>query len=175
MAPVASLGFSVPGGRAVTEPRTARTNSPRTVSALAWLSPAEPGLKTHWVMPSRSRRSTKISPPWSRRRKAQPISVTVLPTSPAPSAPQLWVRFQLPRGSVLIAPLSSPPHPDPLPLGGEREPSDLLPLLGEREPSGARARSARPRGHPAAPAAAPRSSPRRSCARNSPALAPAGD
>ena len=47
-------------------------------------SPLAAGSKTHWVRPSRSRRSMKMRPPWSRRRKAQPISVTVRPTSSDP-------------------------------------------------------------------------------------------
>src|SRR5258707_1370854 len=59
-------------------------------------------------MPSRSRRSTKITPPWSRRRWTQPINTTVWPSSAARRAPPVWVRRRSPRksseteGSIIV-------------------------------------------------------------------------
>src|SRR4029453_10444423 len=113
IAPVASFGFSVPAGREATVPRTASTNSERTASAFACTSPAFEGSNRHWVSPSRSRRSMNTAPPWSRRRKAQPISVTCCPTCSPRSAPQLWVRRHPP--NVSVTPSSPPPRPLPPP------------------------------------------------------------
>ncbi len=46
--------------------------------------PAElSGLITSWTTPPSSRRSTKTSPPWSRRASTQPASVSSLPDVPA--------------------------------------------------------------------------------------------
>ena len=56
------------------------TYSPRTWSAAVWAEAETSGRATTWQMPSRSRRSMKITPPRSRRVAAQPISVTVCPT-----------------------------------------------------------------------------------------------
>ena len=47
---------------------------------------ARSGLNTICTRPSRSRRSTKMTPPWSRRRWTQPISVTVCAEIPAVDA-----------------------------------------------------------------------------------------
>ena len=46
------------------------------------------GRKTTWQMPLRSRRSTNIRLPWSRRRDTQPHSTIRLPASAARSRPQ---------------------------------------------------------------------------------------
>ena len=46
----------------------------RMASALRWASALCWGLKTIWVIPARSRRSTKITPPWSLRVSTQPMS-----------------------------------------------------------------------------------------------------
>ena len=87
-APVASFGFSVSGERRATSPTTATTYSPRTRSAAAWASFDTSGRATTWQIPSRSRRSTKTTPPRSRRVAAQPMSVTVCPTCSSRSDPQ---------------------------------------------------------------------------------------
>ena len=70
--------FTVPSGRRRTLPVTCSTNSLRTRSAVAKVS-ARSGSQTTCARPSRSRRSMKITPPWSRRRCAQPQRVTVWP------------------------------------------------------------------------------------------------
>ena len=53
-------------------------NSLRSASAVANVA-ARSGSQTIWTRPSRSRRSMKMTPPWSRRRWTQPVSVTVWP------------------------------------------------------------------------------------------------
>ena len=72
MAPVGSFVFSVPGSRCATVPATVTTNSGRIRLAVAWASGASALSMTTWVIPWRSRRSRKISWPWSRRRWTQP-------------------------------------------------------------------------------------------------------
>src|SRR5471030_2011823 len=52
-----------------------------------------------WLWPVRSRRSMKMTAPWSRRRWHQPIRTTVLPVSEARSSPHIWVRRRSPRKS----------------------------------------------------------------------------
>src|SRR5205085_9018740 len=52
-------------------------------------------------MPSRSRRSMKVSGPKSRRRAHQPISVTRSPTFSLRSAPHECVRSRFPRFSII--------------------------------------------------------------------------
>ena len=69
------------------------THSPRMVDAIAVASGCASGSNTSWVMPSRSRRSMKIRPPWSRRFCTQPKRTTSRPMSLARSSPQRWVRF----------------------------------------------------------------------------------
>ena len=49
--------------------RARRPRTPRPAS----------GWKTSWTIPERSRRSTKISPPWSRRRWTQPATRACVP------------------------------------------------------------------------------------------------
>ena len=69
------------GARATTSPSARSTNSFRTrVRGALAASGARSGLTTSWQTPVSSRRSTKTSPPWSRRRAAQPASVTRSPT-----------------------------------------------------------------------------------------------
>src|SRR5262245_35162206 len=69
-------------------------------------------------MPSRSRKSIKISPPWSRRRCTQPISTTCCKACSRRNSPQRWVRC------------NSPPSPpiarSPLPLSN-RSPGSIMP------------------------------------------------
>ena len=77
ISPETRFGFAPPSGRSRTSPVTRITNSLRSDSAAANVS-ARSGLKTICTRPSRSRRSTKMTPPWSRRRCTQPISVTVV-------------------------------------------------------------------------------------------------
>jgi hypothetical protein len=85
--PLVRLAFSVPAGRGRTLPTALRQNSPRTSSAILNIS-GRSGSQTICTSPSRSRRSMKITPPWSRRRWAQPISVTVWPISASLTRPQ---------------------------------------------------------------------------------------
>ncbi len=86
--PVSRFGFTVSSERAWTAPVTATTYSERTLSAAAWASFDTSGRATTWQIPSRSRRSTKTTPPRSRRVAAQPMSVTVFPTWLSRSSPQ---------------------------------------------------------------------------------------
>src|SRR5690349_21948937 len=51
-------------------------------------------------MPCRSRRSRKISWPWSRRRWTHPARRAFAPASDARKAPQVWVRYGVARGST---------------------------------------------------------------------------
>ena len=92
MRPVASFSLSWPSGRSRTVPVTLMGHSERMVSA-AWkaVPPECSGSKETCVTPARSRRSTKIRPPWSRRCQTQPVSVTVWPMFSARSSPQVWV------------------------------------------------------------------------------------
>ena len=66
--------MTVPSGRGRTVPVTATQNSLRSVSAIAKVA-ARSGSQTTCTRPSRSRRSMKMTPPWSRRRWTQPVSV----------------------------------------------------------------------------------------------------
>ena len=77
--PEARLALAVPAGRARTSPVMLTTNSLRRLSATAKSSGAS-GSQTTCTSPSRSRRSMKITPPWSRRRCTQPATVTVWPS-----------------------------------------------------------------------------------------------
>ena len=63
MAPVGIFGFTVPSGRGRTRPRTPITHSPRRCVARSCRAASASGLKTTWVIPSRSRRSMKSTPP----------------------------------------------------------------------------------------------------------------
>jgi flagellar hook-basal body protein len=81
------FGFTVPSGRARTLHKIFNTNSLRTDSAMAKASFVS-GSITIWAMPSRSRKSINITPPWSRRRCAQPQRVTVCPISSRFNWPQ---------------------------------------------------------------------------------------
>src|SRR5664280_3737743 len=85
--PLGRLGLTVSGERATTTPRAAITYSGRTCSAAACASGASDGSNTSWTRPLRSRRSTKISPPWSRRRATQPARRTSRSTSVTRSSP----------------------------------------------------------------------------------------
>ena len=76
--PVARFGLTVSAERAATSPVTATTYSERTWSATACAVWDTSGRATTWQIPSRSRRSMKMTPPRSRRVAAQPISVTVV-------------------------------------------------------------------------------------------------
>ncbi len=99
--PLVRLALSVPPGRARTRPVTFRQYSLRTSSATAKVA-ARSGSQTTCTRPSRSRRSMKITPPWSRRRCAQPISVIVWPRSASLTRPQYVVLIAFtPDSSVL--------------------------------------------------------------------------
>jgi hypothetical protein len=76
--PLASFGFTVPSSRRWTVPVTLSTNWFRTCSAILKTS-VRCGRQTTCASPSRSCRSMKITPPWSRGRLAKPHSVTLWP------------------------------------------------------------------------------------------------
>src|SRR5438552_2694355 len=81
ISPVAMPGLTVSGVRLTTVPCAWITNSLRSSCAVPAASGAFSGLITSWRTPPSSRRSTKIRPPWSRRRATQPASVTARPSS----------------------------------------------------------------------------------------------
>src|SRR5439155_21302463 len=87
-----SFGFTVSGERRCTRPRTRITYSERSAPAFSWQARSVSGLNTICTSPSRSRRSTKITPPWSRRRCTQPPSTTSSPTRWAVISPARCVR-----------------------------------------------------------------------------------
>src|SRR5579883_2787137 len=96
ISPVASFGLGWPPEetRETTLPATPMQNSLRRFPASSWASLSTSGPKTTWVMPSRSRRSMKMRPPWSRRFWTQPISTTWRPRSEARRALFPWVRLR---------------------------------------------------------------------------------
>lgn len=94
MRPLLMLSLVVPSGRARTTPTTCTQNSLRTSSAVLNIS-GRSGSHTTCTVPSRSRRSTKITPPWSRRRFTQPASVTVWPSWASVTRPQYWERMDM--------------------------------------------------------------------------------
>jgi hypothetical protein len=104
--PVASFGFTASGSRGSTRPTTQSTHSFRIACARSCASGAVSGLKTIWPRPSRSRRSMKITPPWSRRRCTQPQSTTSLPTCSRRSSPQASVGRSFPCGSRRVTGVS---------------------------------------------------------------------
>jgi hypothetical protein len=89
ISPVAISGLALPSGRISTTPVTATQNSARNRWAWASTSGAR---NTTWAMPDASRRSMKITPPWSRRRATQPANVTCCPASLLLSEPAAWLR-----------------------------------------------------------------------------------
>ncbi len=90
------VGLTVPSGRLRTTPRTSTQYSLRSDSAVANVS-ARSGSQTICAMPSRSRRSMKMTPPWSRRRCTQPSSTTGCASCSAVTRPQYWVRMKAPK------------------------------------------------------------------------------
>ncbi|CFW48203.1 Uncharacterised protein [Bordetella pertussis] len=68
----------MPSGRRRTRPVMLMQNSLRRRSAVPKAS-ALSGSNTICARPVRSRRSMKMTPPWSRRRFTQPYRVTVWP------------------------------------------------------------------------------------------------
>src|SRR4029078_2565686 len=60
------------------------------------------GSQTTCTRPSRSRRSMKITPPWSRRRCAQPRRVTVWPRNRVSVVPQYSVRMFLGQAELFL-------------------------------------------------------------------------
>src|SRR5215207_2848252 len=107
MSPVGSFGLRTDSSRASTRPRTAMTYSPRTSFARACASGASSASKTICVSPSRSRRSTNVKGPKSRRTATKPISTTSLPASDARNSPHECVRSNSPRWSRLIGMIPS--------------------------------------------------------------------
>ncbi len=88
ISPVGIFGFTVSGERATTSPVARSTNSFRISFASSAAAGERSGFTTSCTRPVWSRRSTNTSPPWSRRRAAQPATVSVLPTSSARGSPQ---------------------------------------------------------------------------------------
>ena len=72
--PVGISRFSLPAGRSSTTPLTFTQNSARSRCAACAASPER---NTTCTTPDASRRSTKMTPPWSRRRATHPARVTV--------------------------------------------------------------------------------------------------
>src|SRR5215207_7375924 len=105
--PVGSFGLRTASSRTATRPRTATTYSPRTSFARACAPGASSASKTICVMPSRSRRSTNVKGPKSRRTATQPISTTSRPASGARNSPHECVRSNSPRWSRLIGMIPS--------------------------------------------------------------------
>ena len=120
------MGFSIPSGRRRTRPLTAIQYSARRRWACWWVCGLISGSKTTWVIPSRSLRSIKITPPWSRRLNTQPIRVTSWPRWVVLNSPQWWVRFQSPKRSIFSMSF-------PLPC---RWPKPLAPLATEDKGAG---------------------------------------
>src|SRR5205085_4145504 len=115
-------GFTVSGARATISPVARRSNSFRISCAAPAASGAVSGLTTSWKIPVWSRRSTNTSPPWSRRRAAQPARVTRRPASVARGSPQPRSRQGI--DDLLVAdgaiPLAPPPERDSLGADEER-------------------------------------------------------
>ncbi len=88
-------GLIMPSGRTRILPFTAITYSLRRSPASACICTSTSGVKTTCTLPDLSHSSMKITPPWSRRLRTQPLSTISLPTSSSPTSPHLTVRFQL--------------------------------------------------------------------------------
>ena len=86
----AARGSRCPRAACTTSPMTCTQNSVRSRCARSAISPSR---NTTWAMPDASRRSMKITPPWSRRRATQPARVTVCPTCSARRVPARWLRI----------------------------------------------------------------------------------
>jgi hypothetical protein len=90
ISPVGSLGFTSSGSRAFTSPSMRMQYSARSFSTSEKTGLS--GSQSTWVMPKWSRRSMKITPPWSRRRCTQPLRRMVSPTLARVRAAQVWLR-----------------------------------------------------------------------------------
>ena len=110
--PVGRFALIVSSLRRSISPRTIRTHSERSAWARAWASGADSGRKTIWTSPVLSRRSTKIRPPWSRRRWTQPASTTSSPTREDITSPQRWLRRSdpMPSSSTPVVLIQAPDH-----------------------------------------------------------------
>ena len=103
----------MPSGRgAHRRPRPARRPRPRGRCAAACASGASSGWNTTCTTPSRSRRSMKVTPPWSRRCATQPQSVTSSPAWSSRSSPHACVRIVVAQRSTSCA--ARPPSPSSL-------------------------------------------------------------
>ena len=91
--PVASRSLIDSAGRARTLPFTCSTVSLRRCSATAKASGLKSGSTVICTVPLRSRRSMKITPPWSRRRSTQPQSCTSWPVASWRRSPHPWLRI----------------------------------------------------------------------------------
>ena len=105
-------------------------------------SAISPSRNTTWAEPEASRRSMKITPPWSRRRATHPARVTVCPACSARRVPAAWVRITV-RGYP-ATPGDRPPGSPPAATAAGSTPAPS----GARRPGptrAARAGSAAPR------------------------------
>ena len=75
ISPLIKESFTVPSGRRRTRPVILRTYSLRARSP-TWKASALSGSQTTWTTPSRSRKSMKITPPWSLLRWTHPNKFT---------------------------------------------------------------------------------------------------
>src|SRR5699024_11039997 len=93
ISPVAILSLTAPE-RLATSPTMATTYSERRDAAFSRIAGSVfPSSHTTWMMPERSRTSTKTSPPLFLFFCTHPMTVTVSPTFAADSSPQRWVLF----------------------------------------------------------------------------------
>ncbi len=94
ISPVGSSGFSLPGRPAAHLPGDAarRTRPAARAQGPRQRRPSSPR-NTTWTTPLASRRSMKMTPPWSRRRATQPASMTVSPSSRRAQRAASWVRI----------------------------------------------------------------------------------
>ena len=148
--PVARPGLAVPSGRRRTVPATRTTDSSFTSAATACADGASWGWATTWTIPSRSRRSRKTTPPWSRLRATHPASNTSRPASSCRSPPHMSVRPPA-RYARPIGPSSGPVMRAALP--GQRSTSWLR---RARAPPGGRRTASEGSPSPRPPPARPR-------------------
>src|ERR1043166_62077 len=104
--PVASSGFCMFAGRAVTSPSTSITVSLASPAATRRTSSGAPGPTATCTRPARSRRSMNRMPPRSRRRCPPPPNRTRCPTCCARSSPHRSVRREVP----LMLAMGPPPR-----------------------------------------------------------------
>src|SRR5688500_2377153 len=101
-------GLRAVAGRRTTSPFTWMTYSPPRLAACAMIAAGvHSGLKESCTRPARSRRSTKTTPPRSRRLCTQPDSVTRSPACSARNAPARCVLYSVSSDIRVIFPCNS--------------------------------------------------------------------